>query len=149
MKYYIAYGSNLNIKQMANRCPTAQIVGTGSIKDYRLKFNLHLTIEPAAGESVPVAIYQVTPTDERRLDAYEGYPNYYRKEEMNIEVNSYFEGKKKIKAFVYIMNEPERVALPYDSYIDICLEGYRNFEFDVKNIKEAYQRTLNEVKGKK
>lgn len=28
-KLYVAYGSNLNIAQMALRCPTAHIYGTG------------------------------------------------------------------------------------------------------------------------
>ena len=29
-KFYIAYGSNLNLEQMANRCPTARVVGAGN-----------------------------------------------------------------------------------------------------------------------
>lgn len=33
-KYYLAYGSNLNIRKMALRCPTAKPVGTAVIKDY-------------------------------------------------------------------------------------------------------------------
>lgn len=33
-KYYIAYGSNLNVKQMKFRCPGAKVVGTSVIKDY-------------------------------------------------------------------------------------------------------------------
>ena len=36
-KYYLAYGSNLNIRQMSHRCPSAIPVGTAIIKDYRLK----------------------------------------------------------------------------------------------------------------
>ena len=30
-KLYVAYGSNLNLKQMAYRCPTATLVGTGAV----------------------------------------------------------------------------------------------------------------------
>lgn len=26
-RFYIAYGSNLNLEQMENRCPTAEVVG--------------------------------------------------------------------------------------------------------------------------
>ena len=37
-KYYLAYGSNLNVRQMALRCPTAKPVGTAVIKDYELLF---------------------------------------------------------------------------------------------------------------
>ena len=27
-RYYIAYGSNLNVRQMLMRCPSARIIGT-------------------------------------------------------------------------------------------------------------------------
>lgn len=59
--YYLAYGSNLNIRQMALRCPTAKPVGTAVIKDYELLFKgsktgAYLTIEPKVGAEVPVAV---------------------------------------------------------------------------------------------
>ena len=55
-KYYLAYGSNLNIRQMKFRCPTAKIVGTAIIKDYELlykgsKTGSYLTIEKKEGFS--------------------------------------------------------------------------------------------------
>ena len=37
-KLYIAYGSNLNLKQMKYRCPTAKLVGKGTIENYELQF---------------------------------------------------------------------------------------------------------------
>ena len=37
-RYYIAYGSNLNIPQMRMRCPGARIIGTSVIEGYRLLF---------------------------------------------------------------------------------------------------------------
>ena len=37
-KKYIAYGSNLNLEQMAFRCPTAKVVGKSELKDYELLF---------------------------------------------------------------------------------------------------------------
>ena len=37
-KYYIAYGSNMNLKQMAERCPTAERIGIGKVKNYELQF---------------------------------------------------------------------------------------------------------------
>lgn len=37
-RYYIAYGSNLNIPQMRMRCPGARIIGTSVIDDYQLLF---------------------------------------------------------------------------------------------------------------
>ena len=37
-KYYLAYGSNLSVAQMAQRCPDAVYVGTAVLTDYRLLF---------------------------------------------------------------------------------------------------------------
>ena len=77
-RYYIAYGSNLNVRQMKFRCPTAKIVGTAVIGDYELlykgsKTGSYLTIEKKKGSVVPVAVWEVTAADEHNLDIYEGY----------------------------------------------------------------------------
>lgn len=71
-RYYIAYGSNLNLRQMKMRCPTAKVMGTAVIKDYELLFKgsltgAYLTIEPKKGSEVPVAVWTVTETDEKAL----------------------------------------------------------------------------------
>ena len=59
-KYYIAYGSNLNVQQMKFRCPGAKVVGKSVIKNYELlykgsKTGSYLTIEKKNGSVVPVA----------------------------------------------------------------------------------------------
>ena len=68
-RYYIAYGSNLNIRQMRMRCPSARIIGTAEIPGYGLLFKgsrtgSYLTIEPKEGVSVPVAVWETTEEDE-------------------------------------------------------------------------------------
>ena len=83
-RYYLAYGSNLNVRQMRFRCPTALVVGKGVIKDYRLLFKgsktgSYLTIEKAKGYEVPVAVWKVDEACEESLDRYEGYPSFYYK----------------------------------------------------------------------
>ena len=64
-RFYIAYGSNLNVRQMRMRCPDAVIIGTAFIPDYRLLFKgsksgNYLTIEPHSGSQVPVAVWAVS-----------------------------------------------------------------------------------------
>lgn len=76
-RYYIAYGSNLNIYQMRFRCPTARIIGTAVVPDYELLFKgsktgSYLTIEPKKGSSVPVAVWETTAEDELHLTAMRG-----------------------------------------------------------------------------
>lgn len=145
-KYYLAYGSNLNLRQMALRCPTAKPVGTAVIKDYELLFKgsktgAYLTIEPKSGAEVPVAVWSVEPADEERLDVYEGYPTFYYKTELDLSVR-YFSGKTSIrKAFVYIMHEERPLGLPSGSYVRTCLDGYRDFGFDESILLAALENS--------
>ena len=63
-KLYIAYGSNLNLKQMKYRCPTAKLLGIGVVENYELQFKgmphcSYATIAPCDGKSVPVALWEL------------------------------------------------------------------------------------------
>ena len=128
-RYYIAYGSNLSESQMAYRCPTAKVVGTSILKDWRLLFNGPASIEKYEGYKVPILIWEIQPEDEKSLDRYEGYPSYYRKEMLDVEVNG-----KTINAMVYIMNT-NKEHIPSDYYYRVLEQGYERFGFD-KNILE-------------
>ena len=80
-KFYLAYGSNLNVHQMAWRCPGADVAGIATLHDYRLLFRgsgsgFYLTIEPCIGSEVPVGVWSITEADEKALDRYEGYPSF-------------------------------------------------------------------------
>ena len=142
-RYYIAYGSNLNIPQMRMRCPGARIIGTSVIEDYQLLFKgsktgSYLTIEPMEGSEVPVVIWEVTETDEKALDRYEGYPNFYYKKEMNMDIKGIRTGKvRRRDAFVYIMHEERELGIPSWYYVNTCLDGYRAFGFDEKYLFDA------------
>lgn len=139
---------------MAWRCPTAKAVGTAIIKDYELLFKgsksgAYLTIEPKVGAEVPVAVWSVEPSDEERLDVYEGYPTFYYKSELDLPVK-YFSGKTVVRtAFVYIMHEERPLGLPSGSYVRTCLEGYGNFDFDESILLAALnnsRRFANEIR---
>ena len=147
-KYYIAYGSNLNINQMKRRCPTARVIGTGFIEDYELLFKGsktggYLTIEKAEGKSLPVAIWKVTEIDEQALDRYEGYPTFYYKADVEIDIKGIKTGKEyRKKAFVYIMHEDRDVEMPSKYYVMTCLEGYKTFGFSPKYLEDAILKSM-------
>ena len=142
-RYYIAYGSNLNIPQMRMRCPGARIIGTSVIEDYQLLFKgsktgSYLTIESMEGAEVPVVIWEVTETDEKALDRYEGYPNFYYKKEMTLDIKGIRTGKvRRRDAFAYIMHEERELGIPSWYYVNTCLDGYRAFGFDEKYLFDA------------
>lgn len=148
-KYYLAYGSNLNVEQMKHRCPDAKPVGTAWIKDYQLLFKgsktgSYLTIEKAEKSKVPVAVWEVSESDERRLDIYEGYPNFYYKKEMEVTIN-----RRKIKAFVYIMHEDRPLGIPSSHYVRTCVQGYRDFGFHLKHLRLAFDISEGGVRNEK
>lgn len=149
-KYYIAYGSNLNIRQMRFRCPGAKPIGISAIPDYELlykgsKTGAYLTIEQKVGGLVPIAVREVTADDEKHLDIYEGYPNFYYKKEVRLPIRLANGKTKKVTAFVYIMHEEREIAIPSMTYIRTCEEGYRNFGFDTKFLDAAYEISAKEV----
>ncbi|MGI6593494.1 MAG: gamma-glutamylcyclotransferase family protein [Christensenellales bacterium] len=147
-KFYIAYGSNLNLGQMVFRCKGAKIVGTSEIKDYQLLFKgsktgSYLTIEKCEGKSVPVVVWKVNEFHEMALDRYEGYPTFYYKKEMVLEVKGIKSRvKRRLKGFVYIMHEDRKIGMPYKGYVEACLEGYKAFRFNPKYLQEALQISM-------
>ena len=146
-KYYVAYGSNLNLPQMKQRCPTAKVVGTSEIEGYELIFRgsktgAYATIEPCEGSTVPVMIWAVKPKDELALDRYEGYPRFYDKEAMDLVVNG-----KTVCAFVYVMTEGLLLGIPSDSYLNTIEEGYETAGFDTAVLEKALLRTKEKMES--
>ena len=142
-KYYLAYGSNLSMRQMAHRCPDAVYVGTAVIPNYHLLFKgsltgSYLTIEKKKGSKVPVLVWQISEEDEYRLDRYEGCPTFYYKKEIKVAVKTFLsEEEKELDAIVYVMHEDHKKGCPSNEYYDVCREGYYRFGFDEKILEKA------------
>lgn len=137
MNYYIAYGSNLYSEQFYHRCPDAELVSSGVLRDYILAFcgsngNAFLTVKKQSGCAVPVAVYRISPRDERSLDRYEGYPNFYIKTQAVVEINT----GKKLKGMMYVMKE-QPYAYPSESYFHTCSMGYQELGFPVDVLEKA------------
>ena len=138
-RLYVAYGSNLNLRQMKYRCPTAKVYGKGVIKGYELLFkghlnNAYLTIEAKPGGKVPVVVWEIQKEDEISLDRYEGYPMLYYKEDIPVELE---EGKV-VEAMTYIMTDIRGgLNPPSKYYLQAVSEGYDYFEFDKEYLTKA------------
>lgn len=145
-RYYIAYGSNLNVRQMRTRCPNATILGTSVLDGWELMFRgsrigSYLTIEEREGGRVPVVVWEVTASDETALDRYEGYPVFYQKREFKLRCKGIRTGKRRIvTAFAYVMSEGRQIGIPSAAYMHTCLEGYDIFRFDKNILLAAYDR---------
>lgn len=146
IKKYIAYGSNMNLEQMERRCPGARVTGKDWLRDYRLFFAGRseaavASIEPAEGHAVPVVLWEITPRDERALDRYEGYPWFYGKQDLAVEVDG-----EPISAMVYVMGPGFAYGAPSKTYLDCIREGYASAGFDPAVLDEAVEYSTKHLR---
>ena len=137
-RLYIAYGSNINLEQMANRCPNSKIVSKEMLKGYELEFRGVATIVPNDKSEVPILIWEIDGRDEHSLDRYEGFPNLYRKELFEIEVN----GEKK-ECMAYLMNKGQ-ISPPTSYYYNVINQGYEANGMDTSYLRAALERSVCE-----
>ena len=109
---YIAYGSNMNRRQMAYRCPRAKPVGPVWLKGWRLVMKRVADVEPDPEAIIPAALWRITAACEEALDLYEGFSTFYTKHRLRIVLA---DGKRS-KPMLYRMSNPEAraVALSLD-----------------------------------
>ena len=145
-KIYAAYGSNMNLAQMADRCPAAKVLDIGYLKDYELVFrggwNIAVaTIEKKKGSRVPVVLWTIEPADEAALDRYEGHPFLYRKETIDVQTDG-----GAIKAMVYVMNEGRAAGSPSRYYLDIIAQGYEEAGLPKEALYESAFKTKEKAR---
>lgn len=135
MKLYFAYGANLNMDNMAQRCPDSVAVQPFYLEGYRLAFSSVATILLDAESKVPGALWAISDQDEAALDVFEAYPNLYHKQVIS---------QDGLEFMVYVMNS----SVPWEpaqSYLDTIQQGYRDWSLDVEDLDLAVQRTLWEI----
>ncbi len=133
---YIAYGSNINLEQMAYRCPHSMVVGISEIKNFELEFRGVATIVPKENASVPILIWELDERDLPILNRYEGWPHLYRQEKMPFELdgNSY-------EGMAYLMNRGE-ISPPSLQYYNTILQGYRENGLDKSYLETALENSI-------
>jgi gamma-glutamylcyclotransferase (GGCT)/AIG2-like uncharacterized protein YtfP len=78
---YFAYGSNLNHFQMKKRCKDSVFLKKINLKDFKLTFRSKYRaadIEPKKNSIVPGALFEISKSDERKLDVYEDFLFYIK-----------------------------------------------------------------------
>jgi len=89
---YLAYASNMNLAQMKRWCPASRFVKTVLLEGYRFVYDgFSVTWDGAVGnivkadtEGVWGALYEITESDRRTLDAFEGYPKVYDRKDIEV-----------------------------------------------------------------
>ena len=127
---YFAYGSNLHHFQMKRRCKDSLFIKKINLNDFRLTFRSKYRaadIEAKKKSIVPGALYEISKSDEKKLDVYEDFPNLYKKYYF-----SYY-GKK---VMTYTMSNKTKFMYPTERYLNIILQGYNDCKIDAKNLKK-------------
>lgn len=143
-KLYFAYGSNINLDQMACRCPDAEVVGPVTLEGWELLFRGSgvATIGRKEGGTVHGLLWQLTPDCERSLDRYEGYPHLYDKQPVTVRDAQ----GQEFTVMAYVMTDRYRVpAVPPTSYYKGIQKGYRQNGLPVAALKKAWQHAVREV----
>ena len=138
---YFAYGSNMDLNQMAFRCPDAEVLETVRLEGYRLAFRSNggnrgvATILPDPDSHVDGVLWEISPEDERNLNFYEGFPRLYGKPTLTV-VNRL---GKEVEAMAYVMNAPykDRPAVPSASYLRGILRGCQQNGIDTRPVLAA------------
>ena len=134
-----AYGVGLNRTEMAKHCPTAKLIGTTELKNYRLAFRGSIagalaTIEKAKGGKIPALLWEISPQDEVALDRWIGVPELYRKATIKVRRDGAL-----VETLIYILIDGKPQNKPSAFYYSTLLEGYRAAGFDADILKAAVQ----------
>lgn len=129
MDYYFAYGSNMHIDWMAQRCPDSKPLGAAKLSGYQLGFRYPSTSWPGGGACDIIAspqaatwggLYQTNASDLLKLDDYEDVKDGgYRR----IKVTVQYRGRP-IEAVSYeVCDKLAEDLKPMPGYIRLVLEG--------------------------
>ena len=128
---YFAYGSNLNLFQMKRRCKDSVFIKKYELKGYRLNFRSKYRaadIEQSKNSLVPGALFEISKSDEKKLDVYEDFPILYKKYYFN-----YY--NKRVMTYLMINKTPFRY--PTVRYLNVIKRGYKDCKLDKKYLKKA------------
>ena len=128
---YFAYGSNLHHFQMKRRCKDSIFLKKINLKGFKLTFRSKhkaADIEPKKKSNVQGALFEISKSDEKKLDVYEDYPILYKKYYFT------YYGKK---VMTYTMAKKTAFTFPTERYLNIIKRGYKDCDLDKKYLKNA------------
>lgn len=121
---YFAYGSNMNLEQMAIRTPEAVHLGVAVLVDHIVVERMYADVDQRKGSYVYGVLYRIGPRELAALDRYEGYPSAYKRVWRDVR----FHGAT-VRAMVYVMTAATKRAREWEPYAERyrrgCSDGAR------------------------
>ena len=131
---YFAYGSNLNLFQMKRRCKDSVFLKKYELKGYKLNFRSKYRaadIEKSKNSIVPGALFEISKSDEKKLDVYEDFPILYKK--------LYFTYYSKT-VMTYIMVNKTEFRYPTQRYLNVVKQGYKDCNLNTNYLFKALNK---------
>jgi gamma-glutamylcyclotransferase (GGCT)/AIG2-like uncharacterized protein YtfP len=124
--YYFAYGSNMNHKQMKERCKSAKFLCRAYLENYDFVYDGYSSLRKGAvANIVPKeksvvwgGLWEIDKKDIQQLDRCEGHPVFYKRKEVIVKDDN----NKEYRAIVYL-RDPQKLNNPSDEYRKTVIEG--------------------------
>lgn len=94
------------------------------------------------GSRVPVAVWNIDSKNEKALDLYEGYPRFYKKRNVFVQLKN----DTRKKAMIYLLPDSATAGRPSSRYVGTVLQGYKDMGFDTDYLYDSLDYNLKEVK---
>lgn len=117
---YFAYGSNMCIRQMNERCPNNSKIGIAQLSGYRwiISTRGYANVVKSSNDDVWGVIYEISIQDEAKLDGYEGVSTKcYLKENLDILID------RRIKNCLTYVDPITEIGIPSYTYSNTINEG--------------------------
>lgn len=140
---YFAYGSNMDIAQMADRCPDAVFVETATLQNHEFELDCTgaATVVESHGSTVHGVLWLISSSDERELDQYEGVRyGCYRKAVLPV-----LDGEGgSLPALVYVSNRDVHDGITYRSgYMPKIIANAKRLGFSEEYIQNLRAKLVH------
>jgi gamma-glutamylcyclotransferase (GGCT)/AIG2-like uncharacterized protein YtfP len=116
---------------MKRRCKDSIFLKKINLNNFILTFRSKYRaadIEPKKKSIVPGALFEISKSDEKKLDVYEDYPTLYKK------YYFIYYGKK---VMTYTMVKKTTFRFPTQRYLNVVKKGYKDCSIDNKYLTKA------------
>jgi len=116
---------------MKRRCKDSVYLKKIYLKDFKLTFRSKYRaadVEPKKNSIVPGGLFEISKSDEKKLDVYEDFPILYKK------YYFYHYGKK---VMTYTMVNKLAFRFPTERYLNIVKRGYKDCGLDQKYLQKG------------
>ena len=116
---------------MKRRCKDSVFLKKINLNNFKLTFRSNYRaadIEPKKNSIVTGALFEISKSDEKKLDVYEDYPILYKKYYFT------YYGKK---VMTYTMVKKSAFKFPTERYLNVVKRGYKDCDLDKKFLNQG------------